>query len=83
MNWYFNKVKLLLLIFLILKLFKKIYLERYGSGKFHQPLSVDEYFRRIYYFNQPGFKAYNNMETLLLNALKPGIDVTDCCVLAT
>ena len=60
-----------------------------GSGKSHQPLSVDEYFRRIYYeainlvtnairqrFNQPGFKAYI-MGTLLLNALKPGIDVTD------
>ena len=28
-------------------------------------------------FNQPGFKAYSIMETLLLNALKPGIDVTD------
>ena len=28
-------------------------------------------------FDQPGIKAYSIMETLLLNALKPGIDVTD------
>ena len=28
-------------------------------------------------FDQPGFKTYSIMETLLLNALKPGIDVTD------
>ncbi|KAL5509599.1 hypothetical protein EMCRGX_G004993 [Ephydatia muelleri] len=61
-----------------------------GSGQSHQPSSADEYFRRVYYeaidlvtnairqrFDQPGFKAYSIMETLLLNALKPGIDVTD------
>lgn len=61
-----------------------------GSGQSHQPSSAEEYFRRLYYeaidlvtnaitqrFNQPGFKAYSIMETLLLNALKPGIDVTD------
>ena len=28
-------------------------------------------------FDQPGFKAYSIMEALLLNALKPGTDVTD------
>ena len=61
-----------------------------GSGESHQPLSVDEHCRRIYYeaidlvtnairqrFDQPGFKAYCIMEALLLNALKPGTDVTD------
>ena len=61
-----------------------------GSGQSHQPSSADEYFRRVYYeaidlvtnairqrFDQPGFKPYSIMETLLLNALKPGIDVTD------